>query len=125
MSADETILIIDDARLARQMVRSFVGHARPDITIFEAADATEALHVLEGMPTVTYTTIDYNMPGMNGIDLAILIRERFPVARIALLTANVQASLRRRAADAGIDFIDKPVNQTKINAFLAPTATIG
>lgn len=119
MSADETLLIIDDARLARKMVRSFVAKARPDITIFEAGDGAEALRVLDGIPRLTYTTIDYNMPGMNGIEVATVIKERCPGARIALLTANVQAPLRRRAAEMGIEFIDKPVNEPKIAAFVA------
>jgi CheY-like chemotaxis protein len=65
------------------------------------------------------------MPGMNGIDLAAVIKARFPAARIALLTANVQSALRRRAAEAGLDFIDKPINQTKISAFVCPTGTSG
>ena len=121
MSTGETILIIDDARLARQMVRSFVGHTRPDLAIFEAAEAAEALRVLDGMSTVTFTTIDYNMPGMNGLELAAIIRERFPAARIALLTANVQSALRLRAAAAGLDFIDKPINENKIAAFVGRT----
>jgi len=118
MAAEETLLIVDDARLARKMVRSFVMKARPDITIFEAADGEEALRVLAGMLELTYATLDYNMPGMNGIDLAAIIRERRPNARIALLTANVQAALRRRAAEIGISFIDKPINEAKIAGFV-------
>ena len=45
MAAEETLLIVDDTRLARKMVRSFVTKARPDIAIFEAADGEEALRV--------------------------------------------------------------------------------
>jgi len=123
MGAEETLLIIDDARLARKMIRSFVAKARPDITIFEAGEGTEALRVLDGIPDLTYATVDYNMPGMNGIDLAAVIRERRPGARIALLTANVQAPLRRRAAELGIDFIDKPINEPKIAAFVVPSGS--
>lgn len=119
MSGDETFLIVDDARLARKMVRSFVAKARPDITIFEAAEGEEALKVLAGITDLHYATIDYNMPGMNGMDLAAIVQERCPAARIALLTANVQAVLRKRAADLGIGFIDKPINETKIAAFIA------
>ncbi len=118
MTSGETILIVDDARLARQMVRVFVGNVRPDLTIFEAIDAADALRVLEAMPTLTYTTIDYNMPGMNGMDLAMLVKERYPEAHIAILTANVQSALRRRVAEHGADFIDKPINQAKIAAFV-------
>lgn len=118
MAAEETLLIVDDARLARKMVRSFVAKARPDLTIFEAGDGAEALKVLEGIETLSYATVDYNMPGMNGIDLAAVLKEQRPGVRIALLTANVQAPLRRRAAELGITFIDKPVNETKIAAFV-------
>jgi DNA-binding NarL/FixJ family response regulator len=117
----ETFLIVDDARLARQMVRSFVSRARTGMAILEAAEGEQALKVLEGVTALDYATIDYNMPGMNGIDLAALVKERFPTARIALLTANVQAALRKRAAELGIGFIDKPINETKIVDFLGPT----
>ena len=88
------------------------------MTIIEAAEGAEALKVLEGVDVLHYATIDYNMPGMNGIDLAALVKERYPTARIALLTANVQAALRKRAADLGVGFIDKPVNETKVAAFV-------
>ncbi len=124
MNGDETFLIVDDARLARKMVRSFVAKARPDLTIFEAGDGEEALKVLSGIKELHYATIDYNMPGMNGIDLAKIVKERCPTARIALLTANVQAPLRKRAADIAVGFIDKPINEAKIAAFVTQTATI-
>ena len=119
MTGDLTFLIVDDARLARKMVRSFVAKARPDLTIFEAAEGEEALQVLAGIKTLHYATIDYNMPGMNGMDVAAIVKERCPGARIALLTANVQAPLRKRASDLGIGFIDKPINEAKIAAFIA------
>ena len=122
MTGGETFLIVDDARLARQMVRSFVARARPGMTIVEAAEGAEALKVLESVETLHYATIDYNMPGMNGIDLAALVKERYPAARIALLTANVQAALRKRAAELGVGFIDKPVNETKVAAFVDAAA---
>ena len=120
MTGDETFLIVDDARLARKMVRSFVAKAWPDVTILEAAEGDEALKVLSGIKDLRYATIDYNMPGMNGMELAAIVKERCPAARIALLTANVQAALRKRAADLGIGFIDKPINESKIAAFISP-----
>ncbi|MEI8394757.1 MAG: response regulator [Rhodospirillaceae bacterium] len=120
MTAEETFLIVDDARLARKMVRAFVNKACPDVTVFEAADGADALRILDTIPVLTYTSIDYNMPGMNGLDVAAIIKERRPDARIALVTANVQAALRKRAADLGIGFIDKPISESKIAAFIDP-----
>ncbi len=124
MAGDETFLIVDDARLARKMVRSYVTRARPELTIFEAAEGEEALKILLEIPTLHFATIDYNMPGMNGIELAAIVKERYPTARIALLTANVQAALRKRAATLGVDFIDKPITEGKICAFIAGVGQI-
>lgn len=118
MSGGGTFLVVDDARLARKMVRTYVAKARPDIAIEEATNGAEALQVLSSVSDLTHATIDYNMPGMTGIELARIIRERCPEAQIALLTGNVQAPLRQRAAEIGIAFIDKPVDEAKISAFV-------
>jgi CheY-like chemotaxis protein len=118
MSVAETLLIVDDARLARMMVRTFVARCRPDLALIEAGDAIEALRHLETVTALAYVTVDHNMPGMNGLDLAALLKERYPGVKIALLTANVQAALRRRAAELGIEFIDKPVTEAKVAAFI-------
>lgn len=116
----QLLLIVDDARLARLMIRGFASRVRPDVTVMEAADGAQALEMLQNIPSLDYVTVDYNMPGMNGLDLAVILQHRYPGARVALLTANVQVALRRRAADAGVEFLDKPINEAKIAAFLAP-----
>ncbi|CAK0751340.1 Chemotaxis protein [uncultured Gammaproteobacteria bacterium] len=124
MSGAGTFLVVDDARLARKMVRTYVAKARPDIAIEEATNGAEALQLLDGVSNLTYVTIDYNMPGMTGIDLAKIIRERCPAAHIALLTGNIQAPLRRRAAEIGVGFIGKPVDEAKISAFVTEPAAV-
>ncbi|CAK0771496.1 Response regulator [uncultured Gammaproteobacteria bacterium] len=120
MTDQPTMLIVDDAKLARMMVRSFVNKARPEFSIIEAGDGDEALRLLEKVTVLEFATIDYNMPGINGIELAQRVRARYPDARIALLTANVQAALRQRAAESKIDFIAKPVTEAKITTFIRP-----
>ncbi|CAK0765580.1 Response regulator [Azospirillaceae bacterium] len=119
MATNEKLIIVDDARFARIMIKSYATKSRPDIDILEAGDGDEALRVIQGVASLNYATIDYNMPGMNGIELATQIRSLYPAARLALLTANVQMPLRRRAAELGLIFIDKPVTENKISAFLA------
>ena len=39
MPAARTMLVVDDARLARMMIRGFVSHPYPDWTILEAQEA--------------------------------------------------------------------------------------
>ena len=122
MQAAKTMLVVDDARLARMMIRGFVANTYPDWTILEAQDGTEALSTVEARSDagpIDVMTIDLNMPGMDGLTLATTLRQKYPEAHIALVTANIQDRVQLRAQEAGIGFIPKPVTEGKILTFLA------
>jgi len=116
MSTDK-ILIIDDSRLSRMMIKGFTLASKPDWGIIEAEDAKDALTKCEG-ENITWMTVDYNMPGMDGLTLCSQLRELFPDARIALLTANIQDSVKARADKIGVAFIQKPVTEEKIKTYI-------
>jgi len=115
--SDDKILIVDDSRLSRMMIKGFTLAAKPDWGIIEAEDGNDALAKSEGQE-ITWMTVDYNMPGMDGLTLCIELRERFPNARIALLTANIQDSVKERADKIGVAFIQKPVTEDKIKSYI-------
>ncbi|MCJ8339490.1 MAG: response regulator [Pseudomonadales bacterium] len=113
----ETILIVDDSKLSRMVVRKFITQLQPDWQILEACDGSEALTKCEGIQ-IDWMSIDYNMPGMDGLTLASKLRIRNPEAQMALLTANVQDSIREQAEGMGLSFIQKPVTKEKIQSFV-------
>jgi len=117
MSAKESILIVDDSKLARMMIRRYVHEVQPEIEIVEAADGKEAIEVSNDKQ-FTVMTIDYNMPGINGLDLAKKLKDMSPKSRISLITANIQDSIQKRSEELKIDFISKPINEEKIANFL-------
>lgn len=108
-----TLFIIDDSLLARKLVSGAAATLHPEWSVVQAANAEEALELAnETVPDVAI--VDFNMPGMDGLRLAILLKERFPAIRIGILTANVQDSLRRKVAEQGFLFMDKPVSAEKL-----------
>ena len=113
----ETILIVDDSRLSRMVLRKFVTQLQPDWQIIEACDGPEALNKCEGNQ-IDWMSIDYNMPGMDGLTLASKLKIRYPDAQMALVTANVQDSIREQAEGMGISFIHKPITLEKIQSFV-------
>lgn len=108
-----TVLIVDDSRLARDMVSSVVKTLQPEWTVIAATGGEDALTKSTDSPP-NLAILDYNMPGMDGLTLAEKLREQYLMLPIAILTANVQDALRRRAEDLGCWFLTKPVTPDKI-----------
>lgn len=113
-----SILVVDDSRLARNMVGSVILSLRPDVTIVSAASGDEALANLPETPPMA-AIVDYNMPGMDGLTLAARLQELYAGLTIGLLTANVQDALRKKAEAQGVRFITKPITSDKIREFLS------
>ena len=63
----------------------------------------------EQMPTHGCVIIDYFLPGMNGLELAIALRERKISLPIILITTHPNRALRQSAAAEGIEIIEKPL----------------
>lgn len=102
------LLIVDDSRTSRTLIKGFVAQLRPDWRIVEADSGAAALAQIEaGRPD--FITLDVNMPGMSGLEAAGRIRLRHPEIRVTLCTANIQDSVREAAARAGVGFIAKPI----------------
>jgi len=112
-----TILIVDDSRVSRMMITAIVKDAQPGWTIIEAGNGDEAVAAAEGQ-TIEHMILDYNMPGMNGLELAEILTKNHPDACITLLTANVQDSIRQQASAMGVNFKDKPITDEKIRAVI-------
>jgi len=112
------ILIVDDSKLARIVVGKAVAALQPDWIRIEAADADQALALLEE-GNIDVAVIDFNMPGRNGLELGEEIRKQFPEMPVALATANVQDEVIARARAANIAFVSKPITEEGFRGFLS------
>jgi len=109
------ILIVDDepdvADLFRQRFRRET-RAGTYVLHFAASDE-EALDRLtdEIKPQLIVILSDINMPGMDGLELLRVIKERRPELPVMMVTAYGDDERRRRAAEYGaMEFVTKPVD---------------
>jgi len=58
--------------------------------------------------------IDQNMPGLSGLDVVAKLRDRRDLLPVILITSHPTTSLRRRAADAGVCIVEKPLLGTTL-----------
>lgn len=107
------LLIVDDSRMSRMLLRALIADSRPDWRIAEAANGDEALALIDS-ETPDFVSMDVNMPGLSGLEAAGRIRLRHPETRVALCTANIQESIRESAARAGVHFVAKPITAQSV-----------
>ncbi len=113
----KTVLIVDDSKVSRMVIKAHIKNVRPDWEFIEASTGEQAIEIaLAQKPD--FCTMDINMPGMLGTDAAEQILSQYNGIRIAIFSANVQDSMQQRAQSIGTTFIAKPVTEKSINQVL-------
>ena len=112
------VLVVDDSRLARMVMASAFRRLRPDWELVEATGADEALGAIESS-SVDIALIDFNMPGLDGLELVARIRQSAPDMPIAVVSANLQDEIVARTRELKAAFIAKPLTDEAIAAFLS------
>lgn len=80
-----SILIVDDHPLFRQGVRATLERERDLQVVGEAADGQQAIQMTEELcPDVVL--IDISLPGLNGLEVARVIKRRQPQVHLIVLT---------------------------------------
>lgn len=100
MKAPIRLLLAEDHALVRAGIRSLLASV-PDIEVVgEAGDGREALAILERTPA-DVAILDITMPGMNGLEAAARIAERWPATSVIILSMHSNEEYVARALRAG------------------------
>ncbi|WP_022719795.1 response regulator [Rhodopseudomonas sp. B29] len=90
MTEPPIVLIVEDEPLLRMAAADMVESA--GFTVIEAANATEAVSILESRTDIRIVFSDIDMPhGIDGMKLAALIRTRWPPIEIILVSGHINA----------------------------------
>lgn len=90
MAAD-LVLVVDDDAAVRQVTVEMARDLGCEVA--QAASGEQALALIADLtPPPTFILLDYAMPGMNGLQLAGVLRERGTSAPIALVTGYAELS---------------------------------
>ncbi len=94
------ILAVDDHPIVRRGIAGLLNIQPDMILVGEASDGREAIQLFR-MHRPDVTLMDLQMPGMNGLDALIAIRNEYPDAKIVVLTTYAGDVLILRALKAG------------------------
>lgn len=95
------ILLVDDNPAVRRYLRAILEQQESWRVCGEARTGAEALQlVLESPPDLV--VLDYQMPDLNGVDIAKQISELFPAIPILMVTLHLSKQLADAARQAGV-----------------------
>jgi CheY-like chemotaxis protein len=100
-------LVVDDTPANRDFLERLLKQARFDV---KGADSGEsALKLISDVPTLELAVVDMQLPDMNGLQLTVELRQKFPQAYIVIATMYDDKSLMDRAFSRGCNvFLVKP-----------------
>jgi CheY-like chemotaxis protein len=105
------VLIVEDEPLVRMSAVAMIGEA--GCQTYEAANADEAIALLEKHAEIRILFTDIDMPGsMDGLKLAHYVRGRWPPVKIIVTSGHVQVGRQDMPRDA--TFFAKPYRAMQI-----------
>ena len=107
------ILVVDDSRIMRNIVKNTFTLMKIPCEFMEAANGQEALQQLQNH-RIDLVLLDWNMPLLSGIDFLKEVRARPDYAKLPIIMVTSEAAKYNviEALKAGAtDYIIKPVNE--------------
>ena len=105
------VLVVEDEELVR--IDNCERLEQAGLTVLEAADADEALALLEVHPEIRVLVTDVRMPGwMSGIDLARQVEKRWP--EISILVTSAFYSADERELPDNMTLFPKPFSPDRL-----------
>jgi DNA-binding response OmpR family regulator len=110
------VLIIDDDPQIRDIFAQFVEMLGHEADV--AVDGREGLALFD--PLVHQAVItDFIMPGLTGLQVAEAIRARSCTTPIVMISGSAAPQDERRAGQAGLRFLPKPISFAQFAATMA------
>ncbi len=109
----ETILVVED----NDAVRSFTTDTLREFgfTVIEAADASEALKILDRNRGVDLLFTDIGLPGLNGRELAATVQRRYPKVRLLFTSGYAQMPSPTTSSELmDIPLLSKPFTRAQL-----------
>jgi CheY-like chemotaxis protein len=112
------VLVVDDSLTMRSLVRKILSGCRFPFDISEADDGIDALKLIAA-GKVDLVFLDYNMPGLNGIEMLSQLKRQHPRMEVVMMTSVRDDALAARAREVGATgFLKKPFYPSDVDEIL-------
>jgi len=99
-----TVLVVDDDPELTALAGAYLGRL-DDVAVETRADPEAALARLD--ESVDCVVSDYEMPGLDGMDVLAAVRDRQPDVPVILFSGTDEAGVAERVRERGAGFVAK------------------
>jgi DNA-binding NarL/FixJ family response regulator len=112
------LLIVDDHHIVLDGLKSLFDQDPQFEIIGAASSAEEALRFLQiNVPDILLT--DYRLPGLSGLELAVVVKEKYPGVKRVILSMHDEALLVKQILKEGVDgYLLKSIQQSELKMAL-------
>jgi CheY-like chemotaxis protein len=112
------VLVADDSKAFRHIIRKVFAASRFSIDC-DVVDNGEIAIGLLRRRDYDVIFIDYEMPGLDGIEIASLVQDASPATRAVMVSATADTPVERAARHFGaVDFLKKPFFTAEVDRAL-------
>jgi len=123
VSIPKKLLVVDDEEdLTWGIARSLMK----DSSLFQVTCANSGTEALDHLNQKQFDLVitDIKMPGMNGLDLVLEIRKRFPETKVIIMTAYGSPEMEEQVNKRGaFGYIEKPFEINNLKKLIFETIT--
>ncbi len=94
-------LIVDDHQLFVAGIRHVLKQLGDDVEIREAPDAEQCLEILTEHRDIDFLLLDLQLPGLDGLALLEILRNRWPLIPVLIVTGTQNTQIAQKVLEAG------------------------
>jgi EAL domain-containing protein (putative c-di-GMP-specific phosphodiesterase class I)/CheY-like chemotaxis protein len=103
-----TVLVVDDSASMRAVISAEMAQRLPEAKVLSAASGEEALKIAD-QQLIDAATLDFHMPGLDGLELLRHLKNKCPAGRYALLTGDLAEATASETTRLGALYCPKPM----------------
>ena len=94
-------LIVDDHQLFAAGIKHVLKQLADNVEIEEASDAEQCLEILSENQDMDFLLLDLKLPGLDGLALLEILRNRWPWIPVLIVTGTQDAQTTQKVLNAG------------------------
>ncbi len=113
------VIVADDSKATRSIVKKMLKQIDRRIEVFEAEDGEKALEILYEQEKVDLILLDWNMPNMDGFEFLKTVKKdpRWKDIKVMMITSKTSEKDVEEALNAGADeYLMKPFDKDMLKA---------